>query len=190
MRQQRPASRDRLFSHVVLFIACVVFPAVFTWIAPVSWATLSREGEGVQARVKVCLFFVIPFRVDELPDVTSVDSHVTAGVREKLNTGNADDRRREITTESQGTLVLHGRDKEITVSVSPANLEDKARAVREFLSDPERAELRFFAPANWKASVIAGGAVCLLTLLYLFVIVAAILFGRSPRETPHASHPR
>jgi hypothetical protein len=30
--------------------------------------------------------------------------------------------------------------------------------VREFLEDKSRPELRFFAAANWKVSVIVGGA--------------------------------
>lgn len=186
---RKPSSfRDQLFSHAVLIVACVVFPAFMMWIAPVSWMTLTRHGDRVEARVKTCLFFVIPFRTEQLPEVSSVDDHVRPGVREKLNTGNADDRRREITTESEGLLVLHGRERDVVVQVSPANLDKIARDVREFLEDRSSTELRFFAPANWKVSVIAGGALCLLTLLYLFVVVTALFFRfattREPRSDP------
>jgi hypothetical protein len=183
MRRQPSSARDKLFSHAVLFVACVVFPAAFTWIAPVSWSTLTRHGNRVEARVKVCLLFFIPFRTDELADVKSVDHHVRAGVRERLNIGDADDRKREITTESEGSLVLHGTDKDLIVHVSPASLESVSRDVREFLNDTDRAALRFFAPANWKASFIAGGAVCLLTVLYLFVIVTSLLWRPSSKAS-------
>lgn len=178
-----------MFTHAALFVACVAFPALVTWIAPVTWVTLTRQGERVEARVKVCLFFIIPFRIEELPAVDSVDHHVRPGAREKLNMGNADDQRREITTESEGTLLLYGGDKGVAVHVSPASLEGTARDVREFLADRTRPELRFFAAANWKASVIVGGAVCLLTLLYLFVLVTALIHRITSSRRPAPPKP-
>ena len=63
------------------------------------------------------------------------------------------------------------------------------RDVREFLADTTRPELRFFAAANWKVSVIAGGAVCLLTLLYLFVLVTALIHRITSSRRPARPKP-
>jgi hypothetical protein len=187
-RKPSPATgRDRLFSHVVLFIACVVFPALVTWIAPVSWISLTRKGERIEARVKVCLFFLVPFRTHELADVTGVEDHVRAGARQKFGAGNADDQRRDITSESEGLLYLHGPTEEtVVVQVSPASLDKTAREIRELISDQERArpELRFFSAANWKVSVIVGGIMCLFTLLYLFVVISALFSRKTPAAAP------
>lgn len=182
MHRMPPTARDRLFSHVVLFIACAAFPAFVTWIAPVSWTSLTCHGERIEARVKVCFFFVIPFRTDELSHVASVDNHVRAGVREKFGFGDADDQRREVTSESEGMLYLHGADKSVVVQVSPASLNSITREVREFLEDKERTqpELRFFTAANWKVSVLVGGIMVLFTLLYLFVVVTSLFSRRTP----------
>lgn len=183
----RATGRDRLFSHVVLFIACVLFPAFVTRIAPVSWISLKREGDRIEARVKVCLLFLVPFRAHELADVTAVEDHVRAGTRQEFGAGNADDQRREITTESEGLLYLHGpKDETIVVQVSPASLDETARKIREFIGDQERAqpELRFFSAANWKVSVIVGGIMCLFTLLYLFVVITALFSRKAPAPAP------
>ena len=183
---RKPSSgKDKLFAHAVLFVACVVFPAIVTAIAPVSWVVLTRYGDQVEARVKVCLIFIIPFHTESLLEVRSVDNHVRPGVCEKLGIGDADDQRREITTESEGMLVLQGTDRDVVVQVSPASLDRITRGTREFLEDKNLGELRFFAPANWKVSVIVGGLLCLLTLLYVFVVVTGV--WHSLRKKPSAT---
>jgi hypothetical protein len=175
---RKPASfREKLVGHAVLFTVCVAFPALFTWIAPVSWTTLTRHGDRVEARLKVCLLFLVPFRTEILSDVRTVDHFVRAGeVRRDTNTG------QNVRAESEGALVLQGPGQEVVVPVSPASLTKIAGKVRDFLADTGATKMRFFAPANWKVSVIAGGAVCLLTVLYLVVIIGSIVF--SSRRDP------
>lgn len=100
MPKKRATFRDRLFAHAILIVSCVGFPAATTWLAPVTWTTFTRQDGRVEMKAKVCLFFVVPFRHEEVAEVTGVDEQTIAGTREKRTSGTADDQKEYITTES------------------------------------------------------------------------------------------
>jgi hypothetical protein len=167
MRKPSVRFRDRIFAHVIALVFLVGFPAAVTWAAPVTWMTFTRHDGRVEMRAKVCMFFVLPFRHEDIAEVTGVDEQTIAGTREKWNMGTADDQKRDMTTESEGTLIVQGRGEEARISVSPASLSDVKEKVRDFLKDTGAAKLQLFAPANWKVSVVVGSFVCLFTVLYV-----------------------
>ena len=175
MRKKPTSFRDRLFTHALLLVSCVGFPALTTWLAPVTWTTFTRHDGRVEMKAKVCLFFVLPFRHEEVAEVTGVDEQTIAGTREKWTSGTADDQKEYITTESEGFLVVHGREQEARIAVSPVNLNDVARQVSGFLHDPTAAHLPLFTVTNWKTSVVAGGIIGLLTVLYIVALLSWLL---------------
>jgi len=175
MRKKPTSFRDRFFAHALLFVSCVGFPALTTWLAPVTWTTFTRHDGRVEMKAKVCLFFVLPFRHEAVAEVTGVDEHTIAGTREKWTSGTADDQKEYITTESEGFLVVHGREQVARIAVSPANLSDVARQVSGFLNDPTAAQLPLFTVLNWKTSVVAGGILSLFTVLYLVGLLSWLL---------------
>jgi hypothetical protein len=61
------------------FLCCLVLPAFWTAIAPVSFTTLTREGGKVRAVARQNLFFVIPYRTGVVEDVQKVDDRFRQG---------------------------------------------------------------------------------------------------------------
>ena len=175
MRKKPTSFRDRFFAHALLFVSCVGFPALTTWLAPVTWTTFTRHDGRVEMKAKVCLFFVLPFRHEEVAEVTGVDEQTMAGTREKWTSGTADDQKEYITTESEGVLVVRGREQEARIAVSPANLGDVVSKAGGFLKDPTAANLPLVTVTNWKTSVVAGGILCLLTVLYIVSLLSWLL---------------
>jgi hypothetical protein len=170
---QRPVSlRDRLFSHAVAIVFCVGFPAFVTWIAPVTWTTFTRHDGKVEMKAKVCMFFVLPFRRHELAEVTSIGQQTIAGTTSKFNGGTTEDQRRDVTSESEGFLLVQGHDQQVRIAISLSDLDDVRRKVRDFLDNPTAPNLKLFTVANWKVSVIAGGVTSLFTVLYLVSLLS------------------
>ncbi len=169
----RPQQPLGYIAHLVLFVACVVFPAALTMIAPVCTVDLERQGEQVTASVAWNCFFVIPFHRRVIADVTTVDDHVIAGELAQQTSRGIGDSVSEFTTESQGFFVIHGKTGEIKVPVSPENLSDTRQKASEFLKTKNGApSLHFRTVANWKFGVVAGGILTLFTVVYLWTAIA------------------
>jgi hypothetical protein len=186
MAKKRGSFSDRLFTHALLLVSCLGFPAATTWLAPVTWTTFTRHDGRVEMNAKVCLFFILPFRHENVAEITGVDQQTLAGTREKWTSGTADDQKETITTESQGSLVVHGREQEARIAVSPVNLSDVAQKVSGFLNDPTAAKLSLFTVANWKTSVVAGCGLSLLTVLYIAALLSRLLPASSVGARPVA----
>ena len=167
--QQKPILQ-RLFAHVMSFGLCVVLPAAVMSLMPVTSTTFTRDGAGVVRAVAVQrIFFVIPFLSEEVTVVTGVDDDHQSGTMSKTTRSGPvnDPKRPETRAEDMSWLVIQGRTGSIRVPVSPVNMDDVRRRARDFLQEPDKRELRLLTVANWKISVIAGGALCVLTLVYL-----------------------
>lgn len=174
----RPAARSwpaRLAGFLAqqLFALAVFvgFPALVTAIAPVSWVQFERHDGRVSASARICLLFVVPYRTLTVDPVVGVGDRFVAGTvtRERRSGG----RDRETKSEDKGFLVIQGPEHAAEVPVTPFNLRSVLERSEAFLQDPEATELQLFVVANWKFSVIAGGLISLLTVLY----VAALAFG-------------
>lgn len=71
--------------------------------------------------------------------------------------------------------MVHGREQEARIAVSPVNLSDAVSKVGGFLKDPTAAKLPLFTVSNWKTSVVAGGILSLLTVLYIVSLLSWLL---------------
>lgn len=173
------------------FVGCVVFPALVTAIAPVSYVRFEKQGDNVSVTSKQCLLFCVPYLVQKATGVHTVGNKVIAA--RKLN---ADERRRRrddgrnVTVEGEGTLILTGEDGEVKVTVSPASIKTATERAEAFVKAPTEEGLSMFLVANWKFSILFGGFVSLLTPLWVVGFVLWIgqqlirLTGyRSPGET-------
>lgn len=156
----------RLFSQGFVLVFCVVLPALLTAIAPVSWLTLRREGDKVHARGQVCMFFIFPFRTYELASVDHVGKSIDPGKKiRRLPSEPVNQPTRY--EEDEGFLILSSGDESFTLSTSPYSLDRVVGEVNAFLSDQQATSTTLFLPANWKFSVLFGGACSLATLLYV-----------------------
>jgi hypothetical protein len=66
--------------HLILFLACVVLPALFTTVAPLSVIHFDRASDGtISARASTRCFFIIPFRHVRIDDVATVSDRLSDG---------------------------------------------------------------------------------------------------------------
>lgn len=174
-----PKPKYGLFEFIVGGLACVGMPALMTAIAPVSWIDLNRVDDHVTAKTQTCVFFVFPYKTQELEDVKSVSTTFHLG--EKLHRRPGDGKQGR--AESEGGIVFHGppnpggEEKQISVSVSPASFKGVEAKINEFLNDPQITSQSHFVVANWKCGIIFAIPVCLLTVL--FVIGWSIWLGQT-----------
>lgn len=163
-----------IIQHLFGLFVCFGIPAAVTAIAPVSWVTFQRTGDHVSARAKVCLLFIVPFRSATIDPVTRVDKRNVAGTLGL--TERRSGRRPDLYTKSedQGFLLIQGPGQEVEVPSTPHNLDAALGKAAAFLIDAKATELKLFMPANWKFSIIAGGFVSLLTVLYVVGLLCTL----------------
>ena len=161
-----------LITQALALIVCVGVPALVSFIAPVSWVSFERDADGVKARVQTCLLFVVPFRAVVVDPVEAINEQTVAGaIRLRRRTGTD----KTYQAEDEGFLLISGPNQLAKVQVSPADLKTVLGKVNAFLEQPNQSELKLFVVANWKFSVLGGGLVSLLTVLYLGGLVFGLL---------------
>lgn len=162
----------KIISHIIGLLFCVGLPAFVTAIAPVAWLKLNRQGEQVSAHADTCLLFFIPYKTRTIDSVTELDQRSQSGSYTRHRRSGPD---RYTQSEDQGFLILRGPAQEIEVEVTPHDIDGVEEKVEAFMKDRSATELKLFLVANWKFSVIAGGLVSLLTLLYVGGAVFALV---------------
>jgi hypothetical protein len=163
-----------VLSHILVIFFCIGFPAMVTGIAPVSWIKFERRDGQVSATAKICLFFVVPYRTIEVFPVIGVGDRFVEGTRTREE---RDGRTVRTKSENEGFLVIKGTEQTAEVPVSPFSIKSVVKKTESFLKEDGTTELNLFVVANWKFSVIAGGLVSLLTVLYVFALIYQISLG-------------
>ena len=154
-----------LFGHLIAFLVCVGFPGFVSLMAPVSWVKIERNGEKFSATAKVCMFFVIPFRILTVEDVRGVDSRIQQG--RSSPAGRTSHSKSD--PDPEGFLVIQGNgDTKIEVPVSTSDVESVRDRVKAFLENSQGPTLRQFVAAHWTVGVVVVGFLSLMTLVYLF----------------------
>jgi hypothetical protein len=181
------------FAYIVGFVFCVLFPAFVTGIAPVSVTRFERQGQEIVARSSANLLFVIPYRRVQVDGVTAVDDRFHEGEL-SVDHSAGDSIPRQVRSEDEAFFVIHGRNGQAEVSVSPASIGSVMEKARAFLATPTERELRLVTVANWKFGVIAGGFLSLFTVLYLVGVVISLwrlITGyEKPDVPPHKWKPQ
>jgi len=153
-----------LFNQVLAFAFLVGFPALGTAIAPVSWIKFERREDKVSAHAKTCLLFVVPYKTVTVDPVTGISDRFVGGtVRRERRSGPS----RETRSEDQGYLVIQGIGQSAEVPVTPFNLDSVVEHSEAFLNEPQAKELKLFVVANWKFSILMGGLLSLMTVIYI-----------------------
>jgi hypothetical protein len=163
--------RDWLFGQALAFLFCVLFPAFVTAVAPISTVSFVRENAVVSAVANTKLLFLIPYRIQRVNEVIGIDDRFTAGKVERRPGKNS------TRSEDQAFLVIHGEDATAEVPVTPFNIDSVSERATAFLNDAEAKSLSMTVVANWKFSVIAGGLISLLTVLYVVGLAWGLVRG-------------
>lgn len=166
--------RDRIISHSIGLVFFVVLPALLTATMPVTWTTFSRQGDRVEMKASVCLFFVVPFRHESVTAVTGVEKRSSGGGSRRIG-GHGSDRNTMVHTAKVGFLTVKGSEQEAEIAVAVGDLEEVQRKVQSFLADKAAPELKLFTVANWTVSAIIGGIATFFAALYLFGMVWTLL---------------
>ncbi len=163
----RPTLGGLLLQHLIVFLICIVFPGLVTALAPASWIVLQRDGQAVQATMRTCVYFVVPFRVQTVDHVTAFHSREKASEtrRERRygrDTGNS------VHVDGEGYLQVVGPEDSLAeVSVSPVSLPRVLDICTEFLDAQQPQSKRIFVISNWKFGGIMGGILTSFTALYV-----------------------
>jgi hypothetical protein len=178
--------RHKVITQIICVVLFIIVPVLVTAMLPTSWISLKRDKEDrVSATARTCVLFVIPWRTQQVADVSRVESHTLhsdrSETRRYLNSSRPD----KGTTHVDGVdeLTVKGKDGTLAVSISPASTARVKGNVQAFLLDHSQRETRLFVTANWKFCLSFGLPLTLLTLLYIggsTVAVARTLIRKAP----------
>ncbi len=176
---KRPKLGEVLLQHVIVFLICVVFPGAVTFVAPSTWLTFQRgevgaSGEaGVACTARTCVFFVVPFKVQRVQQVTEVSFREREGGSQRQRKYGRDTNK-YVHVDGEGFLRIQGTGEDqgtgeefAEVSVSPASIENVANKANDFLKSDQAGSTTIFAIANWKFGGLMGGVLTMFTLLYV-----------------------
>ena len=152
------------------------FPACWTAATPVSYLHLCRSGSSVNAEVRTCLLFFVPYRVQRVEGVYQVEDRFHAGEYSR-STGD----RKSVKAEDEAFLILRSELESMEVSVSPASIEGRIESVEAFLDNETTGELNLFCVSNWKFALLAGIPISMLTVLYVVGLVLTVMRRLSPK---------
>lgn len=199
LSRNNDSTKPSLGTFLLGFVFFVLPAAFVTAVAPVSYVTLEQRDASVAATTKQCLFFIIPYKTTTIHPLTAVSDRIRSS-RQRT----AEERRRNggknATIEGEAFLILTGPDDHsVNVPVSPASIQSVKERAQTFFATPTPQPLRMTVVANWKISVLVGGGLSSLTLLYivgwLIVLLRAFFrlfsFSSPPGETlTFAEEPR
>ncbi|MCE3014253.1 MAG: hypothetical protein ACK56W_08320 [Pirellula sp.] len=163
----QPTLGGMILQHLSVFLICIVFPGLVTWMAPATWLTYDRREEGVRCKARTCIYFVVPYKVQQLDHVTEIDSREIAGRTERQRKlGRTTDKK--IHVDGEGFLQIHGDAEQLfEVSVSPASLDGVVEKSKAFLNSSTEKSKTMFVIANWKFGGMMGGVLSSFTALYV-----------------------
>ena len=181
----RTAIGEMLLQHIIVFLICVVFPGGVTLMAPATWLSFERSGERVSCKTRTCAFFIVPFKIQLVDQVTGISDRVrSGGSRQETKFGH--NTGKTIHVDGEGFLQIHGVGGQVAeVSVSPASLESVTSKSNDFLNTSKESSTTIFAIANWKFGGLMGGALTLFTALYVVGYSLAFLKWLVQSLLPH-----
>ncbi|MBX7210091.1 MAG: hypothetical protein K1X78_17365 [Verrucomicrobiaceae bacterium] len=167
----------RILREIMSIGFCFGLPAAYMMLFPVATTVMERRGEVVTATCIRRIFFVVPCQTESVSGVTRIDHDIVRGsLSRTLRSGDEDDRRRPATrAEDMSSVIIVGTGGSIDVPVSPVDLDVVRRRMRDFVVESREPELRVFTVANWKWSVVGGGLLCVLPVLYLVTLLKTIV---------------
>ncbi|MFO0943185.1 MAG: hypothetical protein U0930_20815 [Pirellulales bacterium] len=164
---KKPTLGGYILQHVIVFLICVVFPGLTTMIAPATWITFQRNQETISCTTRTCMFFVVPFKVQHVDQVTEISHHERAG-ETKRQRKYGRDTHKYVHVDGEGFLQIHGSNEQLAeVSVSPASIDSVAAKCQSFIDSNSDSSTTLFAIANWKFGGLMGGVLSSFTLLYV-----------------------
>lgn len=163
----RPKLGAMLFQHAIVFLICIVFPGLVTMMAPATWITFTRSEVGVSCTTRTCVFFIVPYKVQQVAQVTGIDHREREAKTERQRKlGRTTNK--NIHVDGEGFLqILSVGDQKAEVSVSPASLENVIAKANDFLTSTKEGSTTMFTIANWKFGGLMGGILTSFTILYV-----------------------
>ena len=163
----RPTLGGMLLQHLIVFMICVVFPGGVTMMAPATWLTYERSEEVVRCKTRTCVFFVVPFKIQQINQVIEIGHRERAGRTERQREFGRTTNK-TVSVDGEGFLQIRGAgDQVVEVSVSPASLESVWQRSNDFLTSTKETTTTIFVIANWKFGGVMGGILTMFTLLYV-----------------------
>lgn len=164
---KRPSLAEMIGQHVIVFLICIVFPGLTTLVAPATWLTFERVAGEVRCTTRTCVFFIVPFKTQQVSQVSGISKRERAGKTERQRVAGRTTNQ-TVHVDGEGFLQVHGAGEQvIEVSVSPVSLESVVGKANSFLSSEADGSTTIFAIANWKFGALMGGVLTCFTALYV-----------------------
>ena len=190
-----PSRRQFWITQLIAVVCFIVMPVLVTALLQASWISLNRDAEGrVSATSRTCVLFVVPWRAQQVAEVTGVDSKSIRSDRlvRHRSRGHDSYNKGRIHSDGESELTVQGKENGLTVKISPdSEVEVKAK-VQAFLDDPSQSHQRLFVIANWKFGLGFGIPLTLLALLYIVgssIATLRAVFRRLRKPAYHAHQP-
>lgn len=167
----KPTFLQWAIPQLIAFVVCVGAPGFLTAMVPVSWLKFERQVDQVTAQAKICVFFIIPYRTENVAPVVAVSDREKSGSTTRHRRTGTD---KYVKAEDKGYLTIEGPDQAAEVLVSPHDLKSVVEKATSFLKDPQSTELKMYVVANWKFGVIAGGLLSLLTVIWVIGVSCSL----------------
>ena len=184
---------------LVIIGVMVAFATVLTWALPCYTIDLTRNNGRVDAVVTQKLAFVFDLKISRVEGLTDTSSTTYQPPAEDYP-GSVDDMRqrgsdRRVTPDMEGHLILEqAGGHAIELQVTPQQLEDVRRAIRDFLKG-SAPTFHQWVVANWKAAVIVpvilyGLASLMLAVLILDLFLSAFFpqLGKDWKSNKTSTH--
>lgn len=170
----KPTLRENLITVLIGIIFFIALPVLVTVMLPVTWVTLERSADNkVSATAYTCVLFVLPWRVQQVAEVTGIESNTIRGDR-IVRQNSYGKNRGYVHSDGVDALILFGELEALTVAVSPASTAAVEAKGLAFLQDQSQRKTRIFVIPNWKFGLGMGLPLTLLAWLY---IIGSLLAG-------------
>ena len=169
----KPTLASIFITQIIAIIAFLVVPALVTYMVPRTTIEMRRINDGASARITQYILLVIPFRLNTIEPVVTVESQVRSS-REGYSTENDRIRKRKVTIAGDGSIWIIGRESKFQVQSTKDEAPLQAAKVQAFLNNPTAEPLIFTATAGWALTYLLGGTMTALSSLYCVGAILAV----------------
>jgi len=168
-----------LWGHVITqsiaIVGFVIVPAVVTLVAPLTDLELRRAEGGATVTVTRYVLMVVPWQTVTVQNVAALRAETTPAHRYADTAENRRKGRAGAVSHATGQLVVVGRGAEVIVQAAPELAKSISTRFEELVASRSSEPVRMTVYASWSLSYLLGGALSVLTALYLGGACLALL---------------
>lgn len=164
-----------LITQGIAALVCIGVPLLVTFMAPVSVLEYRKSGSGVDVRIVRYVLLAVPWRTQEIANVSELRADVTKEFRYKNTKENRMKDRVGHTNLATGQVAIVSGGPEVIVQAQPGLAEEIVAEFDAFAASSDPAPVRRTVYASWSLTYLLGGAMTGLFALYVVGAIAATI---------------